>query len=187
MSTNWPASVTVSVNANPLGIERGENKSSHKPLYLKNVCQPGRNTIQITVTACCCVSIQKIHSCIKFYYNVLLLTSFEEHITLVSSSFSRTYSSYNWYIGQVCGRYYKACYGNGYCQLSIASLKVSTEFNMALHFKHSSIQNLTTYFFQIVSTNLYLHKHVVTFFFQLSVISPQWQQVVTRYNLLKMV
>lgn len=56
MNTNWPASVTVSVNAKPLDIERGENKTSHKPLYLKEVCQPGRNTIQITVTACCCVS-----------------------------------------------------------------------------------------------------------------------------------
>lgn len=56
MNTNWPASVTVSVNATPLCIERGENKSSHKPLYLKEVCQGGRNTIQITVTACCCVS-----------------------------------------------------------------------------------------------------------------------------------
>ncbi|XP_071952219.1 zinc finger MIZ domain-containing protein 1-like isoform X2 [Antedon mediterranea] len=54
MSTNWPASVQVSVNANPLCIERGDNKSSHKPLYLKEVCQAGRNTIQITVTACCC-------------------------------------------------------------------------------------------------------------------------------------
>ncbi|XP_060076777.1 zinc finger MIZ domain-containing protein 1-like isoform X1 [Ylistrum balloti] len=54
MNTNWPASVTVSVNANPLTIERGENKTSHKPLYLKGVCAPGRNTIQITVTACCC-------------------------------------------------------------------------------------------------------------------------------------
>lgn len=54
MNTNWPASVTVSVNATPLMIERGNNKTSHKPLYLKNVCQPGRNTIQITVTACCC-------------------------------------------------------------------------------------------------------------------------------------
>lgn len=55
MYTNWPASVTVSVNANPLIIERqGDNKTSHKPLHLKNVCKPGRNTIQITVTACCC-------------------------------------------------------------------------------------------------------------------------------------
>ncbi|NXU93206.1 ZMIZ2 protein, partial [Xiphorhynchus elegans] len=43
-----------SVNATPLTIERGDNKTSHKPLYLKHVCQPGRNTIQITVTACCC-------------------------------------------------------------------------------------------------------------------------------------
>uniref|UniRef100_A0A8C6TMP3 Zinc finger MIZ-type containing 1 n=1 Tax=Neogobius melanostomus TaxID=47308 RepID=A0A8C6TMP3_9GOBI len=42
MNTNWPASVQVSVN------------TSHKPLHLKHVCQPGRNTIQITVTACCC-------------------------------------------------------------------------------------------------------------------------------------
>ena len=56
MNTNWPASVQVSVNATPLTIERGDNKTSHKPLYLKQVCQPGRNTIQITVTACCCVS-----------------------------------------------------------------------------------------------------------------------------------
>ncbi|GIY27177.1 zinc finger MIZ domain-containing protein 1 [Caerostris extrusa] len=54
MNTNWPASVQVSVNATPLCIDRGENKTSHKPLYLKDVCQPGRNTIQITVTACCC-------------------------------------------------------------------------------------------------------------------------------------
>lgn len=55
MYTNWPQSVTVSVNANPLIIERqGDNKTSHKPLHLKNVCKPGRNTIQITVTACCC-------------------------------------------------------------------------------------------------------------------------------------
>ncbi|XP_036403384.1 zinc finger MIZ domain-containing protein 1a isoform X1 [Megalops cyprinoides] len=54
MNTNWPMSVQVSVNATPLTIERGDNKTSHKPLHLKHVCQPGRNTIQITVTACCC-------------------------------------------------------------------------------------------------------------------------------------
>lgn len=58
MSTNWPASVQVSANATPLVIDRGENKNSHRPLYLKRVCQPGRNTIQITVSACCCVSLQ---------------------------------------------------------------------------------------------------------------------------------
>lgn len=57
MNTNWPASVQVSANATPLVIDRGENKSSHRPLYLKNVCQNGRNTIQITVSACCCVSV----------------------------------------------------------------------------------------------------------------------------------
>ena len=60
MNTNWPASVQVSVNATPLSIDRGEQKTSHKPLYIKQVCQPGRNTIQITVTACCCVSISMI-------------------------------------------------------------------------------------------------------------------------------
>lgn len=58
MNTNWPASVQVSVNATPLVIDRGENKSSHKPLYLKDVCQAGRNTIQITVSTCCCVSLK---------------------------------------------------------------------------------------------------------------------------------
>ena len=42
MNTNWPASVQVSVNATPLTIERGDNKTSHKPLYLKHVCQPGQ-------------------------------------------------------------------------------------------------------------------------------------------------
>lgn len=65
MNTNWPASVQVSVNATPLIIDRGENKTSHKPLYLKDVCQPGRNTIQITVSACCCVSIAT-------FYDILL-------------------------------------------------------------------------------------------------------------------
>ena len=54
MSTNWPASVQVSVNSTPLMIDRGVEKASHKPLYLKNVCQPDSNKIQITVSACCC-------------------------------------------------------------------------------------------------------------------------------------
>lgn len=65
MNTNWPASVQVSVNATPLSIDRGP----HKPLYLKEVCQPGRNTIQITVSACCCVSfyftLKMLWKCIK--------------------------------------------------------------------------------------------------------------------------
>lgn len=56
MNTNWPASVQVSANSTPLEIDRGENKNSHRPLYLKQICQPGRNTIQITVSTCCCVS-----------------------------------------------------------------------------------------------------------------------------------
>ena len=78
MNTNWPASVQVSVNAKPLHIEReaptgaksatvtssdsksnnplSSSSSHHRPLYLKDVCTGGRNTIQITVSACCCVS-----------------------------------------------------------------------------------------------------------------------------------
>ena len=79
-------------------------------------------------------------SVVNFSVNsVSILTSFEEpNIPYYSTFlffFSRIYSSYNWYIDQVCGRYYKACYGNGYCQLNIASLKVSTKFNLALDFK----------------------------------------------------
>lgn len=58
MNTNWPASVQVSANSTPLEIDRGENKNTHRPLYLKQVCQPGRNTIQITVSTCCCVSFE---------------------------------------------------------------------------------------------------------------------------------
>uniref|UniRef100_A0A1Q3EXH8 Putative zn-finger transcription factor n=1 Tax=Culex tarsalis TaxID=7177 RepID=A0A1Q3EXH8_CULTA len=54
MNTNWPASVQVSANSTPLEIDRGDNKNMHRPLYLKQVCQPGRNTIQITVSTCCC-------------------------------------------------------------------------------------------------------------------------------------
>lgn len=60
MNTNWPVSVQVSVNATPLTIDRGDTKSSHKPLNLKDICQAGRNMIQITVSACCCVRIPKL-------------------------------------------------------------------------------------------------------------------------------
>ena len=56
-STNWPQSVQVSVNSTPLVIDRG----SQKPLYLKNVCQPDRNIIQITVSACCCSHLFLLH------------------------------------------------------------------------------------------------------------------------------
>ena len=55
---NFTLPVQVSVNAQPLTIERStEGKTGHKPLYLKDISQTGRNTIQITVSACCCVSI----------------------------------------------------------------------------------------------------------------------------------
>lgn len=67
MSTNWPNTVQVSVNATPLNIERtsapsmvagpdANGKAYHKPLFLKDVCLSGRNTIQFNVSACCCVS-----------------------------------------------------------------------------------------------------------------------------------
>lgn len=56
MTTNWPNSVSVSVNNTPLSLERGDSNTSHKPLLLKDVCKSGRNTIQINVLVCCCVS-----------------------------------------------------------------------------------------------------------------------------------
>lgn len=73
MHTNWPGSVQISVNAQPLMIDRGEIKVTHKPLYLKSICVEGRNTIQITVAACCCVSIlttiRKIYTSCKIIRN----------------------------------------------------------------------------------------------------------------------
>jgi len=63
MATNWPISVSISVNQTLLAIDRSVDSSScHRPLYLKDVCQPGRNTIQITVSACCCVRVFWINS-----------------------------------------------------------------------------------------------------------------------------
>lgn len=56
MTTNWPKSVSVSVNNTPLNLVRGDSTTSHKPLLLKNVCKAARNTIQINVLVCCCVS-----------------------------------------------------------------------------------------------------------------------------------
>lgn len=55
MSTNWPASVAISVNGAQLTIERGDTRLLHRPLHIKHLCQAGRNTLQISVTACCCV------------------------------------------------------------------------------------------------------------------------------------
>ncbi|XP_076461438.1 zinc finger MIZ domain-containing protein 1-like [Babylonia areolata] len=100
MNTNWPASVTVSVNARPLDIERGENKSSHKPLYLKDVCVGGRNTIQITVTACCCshlfvlqlVHRPSIRSVLQGLLRKRLLPA-EHCVTKIKRNFSNVTSS----------------------------------------------------------------------------------------------
>jgi hypothetical protein len=52
--TNWPAAVSVNVNAEQVPVERGDGRMAHKPLYIKNLCKVGKNTIQIAVTACCC-------------------------------------------------------------------------------------------------------------------------------------
>ena len=76
MNTNWPASVQVSVNATPLNIDRGENKAAHKPLHLKDVCQAGRNTIQITVSACCCVIKSPFYFSFSFlFFSFLFFTT----------------------------------------------------------------------------------------------------------------
>ncbi|XP_073775101.1 zinc finger MIZ domain-containing protein 1-like isoform X2 [Danio rerio] len=93
--TNWPASVQVSVNATPLTIQRSDNNTSHNPLHLKQVCQPGRNTIQITVTACCCSHLfvlQLVHrpsvrSVLQGLLRKRLLTA-EHCINKVKKSFS---------------------------------------------------------------------------------------------------
>lgn len=111
MNTNWPASVQVSVNATPLIIDRGENKTSHKPLYLKDVCQPGRNTIQITVSACCCVS--------RTY---LLINFFRYDILFVSSL---TSSSCNWSIVPASDRSCRVCWRSGCWRRIIVSRKSS--------------------------------------------------------------
>ena len=66
----------MSVNAQPLIIERAtEGKTGHKPLYLKDVSQTGRNTIQITVSACCCVSGASHHYLIITTLMILISVS----------------------------------------------------------------------------------------------------------------
>lgn len=73
------------MNATPLTIERGDNKTSHKPLYLKHVCQPGRNTIQITVTACCCVRTHTHRQrCEETSWSVSVESGWSEHHLCVS-------------------------------------------------------------------------------------------------------
>lgn len=77
MNTNWPHTVTVSANATPLNIERSEkNSTALRPLYLKAVCQPGRNTLQLTASSCCCVSIKCELGEIKSRESIYLPASF---------------------------------------------------------------------------------------------------------------
>lgn len=105
MNTNWPASVQVSVNATPLNIDRGENKAAHKPLYLKDVCQVGRNTIQITVSACCCVSL--------FLTRPIIFWT--KWLNFFQFSNSHTCSSCKWFIGRAYDRSFKAFIVNDCC------------------------------------------------------------------------
>lgn len=123
MNTNWPASVQVSVNATPLTIERGDNKTSHKPLYLKHVCQPGRNTIQITVTACCCVSYREGLGV------VVVVVGWGQWLGLwLSPSLSLhspTSSSCSWCTGPRCAQCCRVSSRSACCLQSIASPKVS--------------------------------------------------------------
>lgn len=53
---NWPQGVSVSIGGNILCIDRGDSKTStsHRPLHLKQFCQPSQNLLEIAVTACCC-------------------------------------------------------------------------------------------------------------------------------------
>lgn len=57
---NWPQSIVIQVNqtvvaCNDPNIEVSENlRLGLKSLLIKNVCNQGKNTIQITATACCC-------------------------------------------------------------------------------------------------------------------------------------
>lgn len=68
MNTNWPTSVAISVNGAQLTIDRGDKRPLHRPLLIKHLCQAGRNTLQISVTACCCVRL----ACLSLTYDVIL-------------------------------------------------------------------------------------------------------------------
>lgn len=118
----------VSVNATPLCIERGDNKTSHKPLYLKQVCQPGRNTVQITVTACCCVSgllvpVRQTSICLTSSH------SCSNTFPLLLSACSPTCSYCSWSTGRPSGLCCRVWWRRGSCRLSTASLKASRKFS----------------------------------------------------------
>jgi hypothetical protein len=67
MKTNWPASVSVSVNNMPLAIDRGDGRNQ-RPVFLKRVIQPGHNMLQIAVSNCCCVSTRRVSvTCIAVF------------------------------------------------------------------------------------------------------------------------
>ena len=83
MATNWPISVAVSVNATPLMIQRPgppgappDQRFLHRPLPLKDVCRAGRNTIQITVTACCCVSTRVLSVSSHCHHPIIIVISY---------------------------------------------------------------------------------------------------------------
>ena len=120
MNTNWPASVQVSVNATPLNIDRGENKAAHKPLYLKDVCQVGRNTIQITVSACCCVSFHththNNNNSFTFWFAIQIIF----FLCLALPTDSRICLSCKWSTGRAFDRFCKVSTASGCCPLTFA-------------------------------------------------------------------
>lgn len=126
MNTNWPASVQVSANATPLVIDRGENKSSHRPLYLKRVCQPGRNTIQITVSACCCVSQSKAILMMKNSTSCCQMSNM-----CGCFDFSLICSCYNWFTDPQFGMRCKVCCAAVWCP-STCALPKSSEISSIL-------------------------------------------------------
>ncbi|KHJ45153.1 MIZ/SP-RING zinc finger [Trichuris suis] len=51
MCNNWPhnASIQIVVNGTPVIVRQID-----RPLYIKNLCQPNKNTLQVAVQQCCC-------------------------------------------------------------------------------------------------------------------------------------
>ena len=93
-STNWPNSVSVSVNDVPLLIDRGnEHKATHQPLYLKNIIHNGNNSLVITVSACCCVSGSSIPCSQSQFTRASTVLVFCSHISSSCNSYTDPASS----------------------------------------------------------------------------------------------
>lgn len=51
---NWPDTFELSVNQQPVAINRVQQP--HRALNIKRLCDLGDNALDMTVSACCCVS-----------------------------------------------------------------------------------------------------------------------------------